>query len=69
MGRAKPAKVILPKGDTVTIVFGSNATDHRVLMYFPPPVAVQVVFSAADARDTAKKLAHYADIADGKKGM
>ncbi len=58
-----------PPDEAVAIVFGHNAADRKVLMYFPPPVAFQIVYSPEEARDVAAKLVHYADMADGKKGM
>ena len=51
-----------------TITFGHNTDIKKVLMQFSV-MAERLIFSSDDARDVAKKLNYYADMADGKKVM
>jgi len=53
-------------GDRLSIVFGHNATDRKVLMSFTVATGC-VIFDPDDARAVARQLATYADLADGKK--
>jgi hypothetical protein len=55
-------------GDRLDIVFGSNPEVRKVLMQFNVATGC-LIFDPADARAVAKQLAHYADMADGKKAM
>jgi hypothetical protein len=56
----------VPPGTGCAIVFGHNATIHKVMMQFSVS-ADQFVFSPEEARAVAKNLLHYADMADGTK--
>ncbi len=67
--KRQPDPGVSRPNEAVSIMFGHNAADRKVLMYFLPPIAFQIVYSPEEARDVATKLAHYADMADGKKGM
>lgn len=51
-----------------TIIFGHNAEIKKVLIQFSV-TAERLIFDPDDARDVARKLLHYADMADGKKAM
>jgi hypothetical protein len=53
-------------GQACQIVFGHNAQIAKVLMQFSV-AATRLIFSPEEARDVAAKLAHYADMAEGKK--
>jgi hypothetical protein len=66
--RPKFALPVGKEGDPLEIVFGHNAEIRKVLVQFGATVG-SLVFSPEDARDVANKLRHYADMADGKKGM
>jgi len=54
------------EGDKLNIVFGHNAADRKVLMQFSVATGC-LIFDPADARSVAIQLAHYADMAEGKK--
>lgn len=56
------------EGDRCSIIFGHNVQDRKVLMQFTVATGC-LIFDPADARAVAQQLAHYADMADGKKAM
>lgn len=56
------------EGEGCEIIFGHNAEIRKVLMQFSV-AATRLIFSPEDARDCAKKLQFYADMAEGKKAM
>lgn len=63
-----PKFVIPPAidGQACSIIFGHNTSVKKVLMQFTA-AAERLFFSPEEARDVAKKLSHYADMAEGKK--
>ena len=61
-----PPAPIGAEGENCSIVFGHNVDIRKVLMQFSV-AAYRLVFTPDEARDVARKLLHYADMAEGKK--
>ena len=55
-----------PQDGPCQIIFGHNTGIQKVLVQFTV-AAERLIFSPDEARDVATKLAHYADMAEGKK--
>lgn len=59
---------IAQEGAALEIVFGHSTEIRKVLMQFNA-LTGNLVLTPEDARDIAKKLGFYADLAEGKKAM
>jgi hypothetical protein len=56
------------EGAPLEIIYGHNTVVKKVLMQFNL-LTSSLILTPEDARDVARKLLHYADMADGKKAM
>lgn len=59
---------IAKDGDPLEIVFGHSTEIRKVLVQFNA-LTGRIVLTPEDARDVAKKLGLYADLAEGKRAM